>query len=184
LGVEEPFLHKVAQTVINESRAAYPELEEKKDYITRVIRTEEENFNRTIDAGLRILHDLIAQTEKAGKTVLAGADAFKLYDTYGFPIDLTIEILNERGMEVDRESFDKLMQEQRERARAATAALGDFGWAGVNLGLDKNLKTEFTGYGTLTEEGVRVLAIVSGEELRAAAYEGEEAVVVLDKTPF
>jgi len=184
LGVEEPFLHKVAQTVINESRAAYPELEEKKDYITRVIRTEEENFNRTIDAGLRILHDLIAQTEKAGKTVLAGADAFKLYDTYGFPIDLTIEILNERGMEVDRESFDKLMQEQRERARAATAALGDFGWAGVNLGLDKNVETEFTGYNTLTEEGASVLAIVSGDELRAAAYEGEQALVVLDKTPF
>lgn len=183
LGVTRPFLYEVAETVIHESRAAYPELEEKKEYITRVIRVEEEKFNQTIDAGLKILLDMIESVRKSGKTVLSGADAFKLYDTYGFPIDLTLEILEENGMTADREVFDALMEEQKARARAATAALGDFAWVGLDLGLDKDIQTEFTGYDEFHSEA-KVLAIAVGNELRSSAYEGENALVVLDRTPF
>ena len=183
LGVTRPFLFEVAQTVIGESRAAYPELEEKRDYITRIIRVEEERFSQTIDAGLKILLDMIGEEKQKAGTVLSGADAFKLNDTYGFPIDLTIEILEENRMGVDRAGFDRLMEEQKTRARAATAALGDFAWVGLDLGLDKDLKTEFTGYRELASDA-KVLAIVAGNELRSAAFPGESAIVVLDRTPF
>ncbi|SMC47803.1 alanine--tRNA ligase [Papillibacter cinnamivorans] len=183
LGVTRPFLYEVAGTVIRESRGAYPELEEKRDYITRIIRAEEERFSQTIDAGLKILLDMIEDEKKHRSAVLNGADAFRLYDTYGFPIDLTVEILEEQGMSADREGFDKLMDEQKARARAATAALGDFAWVGLDLGLDKDLKTEFTGY-TEFESPAKVLAIAAENELRSTAYTGESAVVVLDRTPF
>lgn len=183
LGVSKPFLYEVCQTVINESKEAYPELEEKRAYIARIIKVEEENFNKTIDAGMKILSEMISEMKAKGETVMSGEDSFKLYDTYGFPIDLTIEILEEQKMTVDQDAFDALMKEQKERARAATAALGDFGWEAIDLGLDKNIKTEFTGYERFEDTG-RVLAIVVGSELRATAFTGEEAVVVLDKTPF
>ena len=183
LGIERPFLYEVCETVIQESKAAYPELEEKKDYIIRIIRMEEERFAQTIDAGLKILLDLMKNMEEKGETVLSGSDAFKLYDTYGFPIDLTIEILEEKGFTVNRDDFDTEMEAQRARARAATAALGDFGWEGLDLGLDKQRKTEFTGY-VSQRETAKVLAIVVNGELRASAFDGEEAVVILDKTPF
>ncbi len=183
LGVTKPFLFEVCQTVINESKEAYPELEEKRDYITRIIKVEEENFNKTIDSGMKILSDFIADMKAKGETVMNGENCFKLYDTYGFPIDLTIEILGEQGMTVDQDAFTALMKEQKERARAATAALGDFGWAGLDLGLDKDIKTEFTGYDSFESEA-KILAIVVGDELRASAFAGEEAVIVLDKTPF
>ncbi len=183
LGVERPFLYEVCETVIAESKAAYPELEEKKDYIIRIIRMEEERFSQTIDAGLKILLDLMEDMEKKGETVLSGNEAFKLYDTYGFPIDLTIEILEEKGLTVNRDEFDAEMEQQRTRARAATAALGDFGWEGMDLGLDKQVKTCFTGY-TSRKESAHILAIVVEGELRASAFDGEEAIVILDKTPF
>jgi len=183
LGVTKPFLYEVCQTVISESKEAYPELEEKRDYITRIIKVEEENFNKTIDAGMKILSEIIDEMKAKGETVMSGENSFKLYDTYGFPIDLTIEILEEQKMTVDQDAFNSLMKEQKERARAATAALGDFGWAGIDLGLDKDIKTEFTGYERFEDTG-KVLAIVVGDELRASAFAGEEAVVVLDKTPF
>jgi alanyl-tRNA synthetase len=182
LGVSGTFLWEVCATVIGENKGAYPDLVEKQDYITRVIRVEEENFNKTIDSGMSILTGLIEERKAKNETVFSGGDAFKLYDTYGFPIDLTIEILEEQGLSLDRAEFDRLMQEQRERARAARAALGDLAWAGVDLGLD-NTPTEFTGY-TRFSDGGRVLAIVSEGELCSSVISGAEAIVVLDKTPF
>ncbi|MGE4486118.1 MAG: alanine--tRNA ligase, partial [Oscillospiraceae bacterium] len=131
LGVDKPFLYEVCDTVIRENEGHYPDLREKQDYITRVIRIEEENFAKTIDAGMAILNGLIEEHKVKGNTVFSGMDAFRLYDTYGFPIDLTDEIAAEAGMTADREGFDRLMNEQRERARAARAAQGDLAWAGI-----------------------------------------------------
>jgi alanyl-tRNA synthetase len=182
LGRNDPFLFEVCATVIQENRTAYPDLLDKQDYITRVIRVEEENFARTIDGGMKIYSELMAAHKAAGEAIFSGADAFRLYDTYGFPIDLTIEMAQEEGMTVDTGAFQALMQEQRARARAARAALGDLAWAGIDLGLD-NTPTEFTGY-TALESAARVLAIVVDEELRGEAREGERAIVVLDRTPL
>lgn len=182
LGVDQPFLYKVCATVIKENEGAYPYLLEKQDYITRVIKIEEENFAKTIDSGMKILNDLIQTHQQSKETVFRGADAFRLYDTYGFPIDLTIEILQEQGMQVDQQGFNQLMQEQRERARAARAAMGDLAWAGVDLGLDQT-PTAFVGYLNLAAEG-KILAIVAEDELRSSAAAGVEAAIVLDRTPF
>ncbi len=182
LGVNEPFLFEVCATVIEENKIAYPELVDKQDYITRVIKIEEENFAKTIDGGTKILSEILSVYANSDETVFSGADAFKLYDTYGFPIDLTAEIVAEQGLEVDRKVFTQLMEEQRIRAREARAALGDLAWAGIDLGLD-NTPTTFTGYDHL-EERAKVLAVVVGEQLKDAAGEGDDAILVLDKTPF
>jgi len=181
LGLDTPFLYQVAETVIRENKAAYPELVEKQDYIQKIIQVEEENFAKTLGAGMRIFDEMLVALG-SGET-LSGDDAFKLYDTYGFPIDLTIEILEEKSKIVDRARFDALMQEQRERARAATAALGDFGWEGLDLGLDRDAATVFTGYEFCQSEG-KVLAIAVEGELQTAALAGAKAVIVLDQTPF
>ncbi len=182
LGVNEPFLYKVIDTVVHENECQYPELREKQVYITRVIKTEEESFARTIDAGMRIFSDLLAEHKAKGESTFSGADAFKLYDTYGFPIDLTIEMCSDEGMTVDEESFKQLMQEQKERARIARKALGDLGWAGVDLGKEIPA-TEFVGYDQTSCEA-KVLAIVAEDELRGAIPAGTKAIVVLDKTPL
>ena len=182
LGVNEPFLYSVCDTVIEENKGAYHDLVEKRDYITRVIKIEEENFGKTIDGGMAILSGLIEEHKSKNETVFSGADAFKLYDTYGFPIDITIEIVEEQGMTVDREAFDKLMEEQRTRARTARAALGDLAWAGIDLNLDST-PTEFTGYDTMTDNG-KILAMVTDGELCSSISAGKEGIVVLDKTPF
>lgn len=125
---------------------------EREAYITKVVRVEEENFDKTIDAGLRIYNGMIESHKEKGETVFSGADAFKLYDTYGFPIDLTIEMAEDEGMKVDQEAFHALMEEQRVRARKAREALGDLAWAGIDLGLDGS-PTEFTGYNSLAGTG-------------------------------
>jgi alanyl-tRNA synthetase len=182
LGVNDPFLYEVCGTVIHENRGAYPDLVEKQDYITKVIRTEEENFAKTIDGGLAILNGLMDQHKKTGEKLFSGADTFKLYDTYGFPVDLTKEIVAEQGMEIDMAEFEKLMEEQRQRARAARAAMGDLAWAGLDLGLDPT-PTDFTGYDRLEDSG-SVLAIVTDGELCSVLREGEEGIIVLDRTPF
>jgi len=182
LGVNEPFLFEVCATVIAENKIAYPELVSKQDYITRVIKIEEENFAKTIDAGMKIVSDMLEEHKKSGAALFSGADAFKLYDTYGFPVDLTAEIAEEQGLKIDREVFNKCMQEQRVRAREARAAMGDLAWAGIDLGLDST-PTKFVGY-DCTESEAKVLAIVVGEELAAKAQEGSEAIIVLDKTPM
>ena len=184
LGVNEPFLYKVCDTVVHENEGHYPELLERQAYITKVIRVEEENFNKTIDAGLRIYNSMIEEHKAKGETVFSGADAFKLYDTYGFPIDLTIEMAGDEGMTVDQKEFQELMEEQRIRARKAREALGDLAWAGIDLGLDDATPTIFTGYdGKLTAEG-KILAIVTDGEPCSSIRQGEEGIVVLDQTPF
>ena len=183
LGVNDPFLYEVCDTVIHENEGHYPELRERQDYITKVIRTEEENFARTIDGGMKIFSDLLAGHKEKGETVFSGADAFKLYDTYGFPIDLTKEMAQEQGLTLDEESFQKLMQEQKERARKAREALGDLGWAGVEFGKDVP-ETEFVGYSSTTVESAKVVALVVENEQAEELMPGVEAIVVLDKTPF
>ena len=184
LGINEPFLYKVCDTVVHENEGHYPELRERQAYITKVIRVEEENFDKTIDAGLRIYNGMIEEHKAKGETVFSGADAFKLYDTYGFPIDLTIEMAQDEGMTVDQEAFQNLMEEQRIRARKAREALGDLAWAGIDLGLDDNNPTVFTGYDeNLTGEG-KILAIVTDGEPCSSIRQGEEGIIVLDQTPF
>ena len=182
LGVNEPFLYKVIDTVVHENECQYPELREKQEYITRVVKTEEENFARTIDAGMRIFSEMLAEHKAKGENTFSGADAFKLYDTYGFPIDLTREMSADEGMSVDEDGFKKLMEEQRVRARKAREALGDLGWAGVSFGKEIP-DTVFVGYEQPRAEA-KVLAIVAEGEARDEITAGTDAIIVLDKTPF
>ena len=182
LGVHHAFLHEVVDTVIQENECAYPDLREKQDYITKVVRTEEENFAKTIDGGMRIYDDMLSAHKEKGETVFSGADAFKLYDTFGFPFDLTVEMAEEAGMTVDKKAFDALMEEQRQRARKAREALGDLGWAGIEFGSDMP-STEFVGY-EKTETEAKILAIVAEGELREEVVAGAEATIVLDQTTF
>lgn len=182
LGVDKPFLYEVVDTVVHENEGQYSDLKEKQAYITRVIKTEEENFARTIDGGMKIYNELMEQHLAKKETTFSGADAFKLYDTYGFPIDLTREMAAEQGLSIDEASFLALMQEQKERAREARKALGDLGWAGMDFGQEIP-ETEFTGYTQQESQGT-VLAIVAEDEQRDTIAAGVEAVVVLDKTPM
>ena len=182
LGVNEPFLFDVVDTVVHENEGHYPELRERQEYITRVIRVEEENFAKTIDGGIKIFNEMLSGHKDRGETVFAGADAFKLYDTYGFPIDLTQEMVEEAGMTVDKPAFDQLMKEQKARAREARKALGDLGWAGVEFGKEVPA-TRFVGYDKLEGEG-HIAAIVAEEELRDTIAAGTEGILVLDETPF
>ena len=182
LGVNEPFLYQVVDMVVHENECQYPELREKQAYITRVIRNEEENFAKTIDAGMHIFSDLLAEHQAKGERVFSGADAFKLYDTYGLPIDLTREMVQEQDMTVDEDAFQELMEQQRVRARKAREALGDLAWAGVDLGLDTT-PTKFTGYDHTVDQGT-ILAIVCDGEVCSEIDEGKQGVLVLDCTPF
>ena len=183
LGINRPFLSEVLDTVIAENEGYYPELAQKSDYIHKVIEMEEARFDATIDSGLAILNDMVAAVKQEGKTELPAADAFKLYDTYGFPIDLTLEILEEQGMTTDRTGFDALMEEQRVRAREDRKKMGDLGWASEDLGLDKTIKTRFDGYDENKEQAT-VLAIVANGEVSGSASTGDKVTIVLDHTPF
>ena len=180
LGVNEPFLHEIVDTVVEVSGGQYPELKEKQKYITTVIRSEEEKFGKTIDAGLRIFSELLETHRAKGETVFSGADAFKLYDTYGFPLDLTVEMCEDAGYTVDEEGFRSLMQEQRIRAREARKALGDLGWAGISFGKDIP-DTEFIGYDQDSCEAA-LLATVREGETSSVVSEGDEAILVLDRS--
>ncbi len=181
LGVKEPFLYKVCDTVIHENRGAYPELAERQEYITGIIRSEEETFARTIDGGMAIFADMLAAHKAKGESVFSGADAFKLHDTYGFPIDLTKEMAADENMTVDEDAFRTLMNEQRRRAKEARSS-DETAWAGLDLGLD-NLPTKFTGYERLHDD-CTILAIVAENELRQCVVSGVSASIVLDQTPF
>ena len=182
LGIKGTFLYKIADTVIRESGDAYPQLVEKQDYIKRVIKTEEERFAETIDSGLSILEEKIALLEKEGVKVLSGEDAFRLYDTYGFPIDLTVEILDEKGMSVDREAFDEKMQEQKTRSREGRKVGEEAAWSeDVYQTLSKDIKTEFIGYDNF-ECDANITVIVSKGAVADKAQDGEDAVLILDKT--
>ncbi len=183
LGVNEPFLYRVCDTVIHENRTAYPELVERQTYITRVIQVEEENFARTIDGGLRIFAELLAGHKAKGETVFSGSDAFRLYDTYGFPIDLTREMCADEGMTVDQEAFQAEMEAQKLRAREARKALGDLGWERVELGDIDKTPTKFLGY-TLQSSPARIQAILADGELSGLISAGKEGVIVLDQTPL
>ncbi len=182
LGVNEPFLHRIVDTVIHENECEYPDLRERQEYITKVVYNEEASFAKTIDGGMKIFAEMLAAHKAGGETVFAGADAFKLYDTYGFPVDLTIEMAQDEGMTVDEQSFQQLMQEQKVRAREARKALGDLGWAGVEFGKDIP-STRFVGY-DCTEADGKLVAIVADDELREEIGQGAEAIIVLDQTPM
>ena len=180
LGITDGFLPQVADAVIHENRGVYPELEEKRDMILKLIGVEEESFARTIDQGLQLLNSLIASTESK---VFSGADAFRLSDTYGFPIDLTKEIAAEHGLTVDEEEFRRLMLEQKERARAARKRTDTDAWAGDAALMEGIPQTEFLGYRQL-ESDARVLALFRGGERVEQAGAGDEVTVVLGRTPF
>ena len=182
LGVNKPFLYKVVETVVQENECHYTYLRERAEYITRIVKIEEENFARTIDTGMAIFNEKMAQHKAEGKTVFAGADAFLLADTYGFPIDLTVEMVADEDMTIDMEEYTRLREEQRVRAREARKALGDLAWAGIDLGLD-NTPTTFVGY-TENNCEAKVLAVCVGDEVSGTIAGGESGIIVLDKTPF
>ena len=182
LGVNNPFLYEVVGTVVKENGSHYTYLRERADYITKVVKVEEENFARTIDTGMAIFNTKMAEHKAEGKSVFSGADAFLLADTYGFPIDLTVEMVEDEGMTVDMDTFTACREEQRVRAREARKALGDLAWAGIDLGLD-NTPTEFVGYTEMNCEA-KVLAVCVGDEVSGSIAGGENGIIVLDKTPF
>ena len=182
LGVNHPFLYEVVETVVHENEGHYGYLRERAAYITKVVKVEEENFARTIDGGMKIFAEMLADHKAKGETEFSGADAFKLYDTYGFPIDLTLEMVADEDMTLDQKAFAKLMQEQKVRAREARKALGDLAWAGIDLGLD-NTPTTFVGY-EQSECNAKVLAVCVGDEVSGSIAGGEDGILVLDQTPF
>jgi len=186
LGVDEPFLYKVCDTVIEENKNAYPELLEKKAYIKKVIELEEIRFNETINDGLSILAGYIDELEKNDEVQLSGAKAFKLYDTFGFPLDLTLEILEEKSLNVNIEEYEECMQAQKKKAREGRGEMDDAGWEKDEFkkkitDLDK---TEFTGYETLCDTAVVKAIGADGEICNMATSDNGNVVIILDKTPF
>ena len=184
LGINRMFLVELAKVVISQNEDAYPELKTKYDYVLKVIKLEEERFNATIDSGLGILNGIIEEALNEGKSEISGADAFKLYDTFGFPIDLTKEIIEEKGLKIDEDAFVVLMNEQKQRARAARGNIS--GWADGSTDILENLpKTNFVGYTTPKEAycEAKVLAIITDEGKVEEASEGE-CSLIFDTTPF
>ncbi len=184
LGIAGTFLAQLSGTVIAESRDGYPELEEKKEFIFKVLTQEEEKFNKTIDQGLAILAQMQQAMEEAGTKVLSGEDAFKLYDTFGFPMDLTGEILEEKGFTIDEDGFYACMEQQRTKARKARKATNYMG-ADVTVyeSIDPALTTEFTGYGSLSDTSV-ITAMTTETDLTEALSDGERGTVIVAQTPF
>ena len=184
LGIDGLFLAKLATTVIDSSKDGYPELDEKRELILKVLTTEEENFNKTIDQGLVILSDLESRLVKEGKTCLDGDDAFRLYDTYGFPIDLTNEILEEKGFTVDMDGFNNAMNKQKETARGARKETNYMGAdATVYDKIDTRITSEFVGYDTLETES-EITVLTTSEDITDTLAEGMEGTIIVNKTPF
>ena len=184
LGIDGLFLAKLATTVIDSSKDGYPELDEKRELILKVLTTEEENFNKTIDQGLLILSDLESRLVKEGKTCLDGEDAFRLYDTYGFPIDLTNEILEEKGFTVDMDGFNNAMNKQKETARGARKETNYMGAdATVYDKIDTRITSEFVGYDTLETES-EITVLTTSEDITDTLAEGMEGTIIVNKTPF
>jgi len=182
LGINRPFLTELCEVVVETNKAGYPELTEKHDYIIKVISMEEERFDATIDAGLSILSNLIKRALTDGVDTIAGDEVFKLYDTFGFPIDLTREIAAEQNLKIDEDTFAALMNDQKTRARNARANIS--GWSDTNKTLLAEMpKTEFTGYTETVTDGAKVLAILANDESVDMINEGE-FTLILDKTPF
>ncbi|HPE94458.1 MAG TPA: alanine--tRNA ligase [Bacillota bacterium] len=183
LGIEDLFLCELCDTVINESKSAYPELSEKREYIRKTLRIEEERFAQTLDSGLNILNTMIAAAKADGEKKLGGDKLFKLYDTFGFPLDITRDIAAENSLDVDEDGFNEFMRAQKERARNARTALGDVSWnEGFASVIDNSKKTQFVGY---TEDGCasQITQIIVGSESQGTVS-GGSAIVILDKTPF
>ena len=184
LGIKDKFLANLSQTVIAESKDGYPELEEKKAFILNVLTQEEDKFDKTIDQGLAILGDMKEAMKAEGSTVLTGENAFKLYDTYGFPLDLTQEILEESGMSLDEEGFKAAMQQQREMARKARKVTNYMGAdATVYDEIDTAITSEFVGYEDLTHES-KVTVLTTETEVVEALSDGEVGTIIVDETPF
>ena len=184
LGIDGLFLSELAKVVIATSKDGYPELEEKKEMILKVISEEENKFNRTIDQGLTILEDLEAAMKEEGKTTLDGADAFKLYDTYGFPLDLTKEILEEKGFDVDEEGFKENMEAQRQAARKARKTTNYMG-ADVTVyqSIDPSVTSKFVGYGKLVSDS-KILVLTTEDEIVEALTDGQNGTIITEETPF
>ena len=184
LGIDGAFLSRLSATVIEGSKDGYPELEEKKEFIFKVLAQEEDKFNKTIDQGLSILNGMEAELEKSGEKTLSGENAFTLYDTYGFPLDLTREILGEKGYTVDEEGFQVCMNEQRTKARNARAVTNYMGAdATVYDEIPTDITTEFDGYVTLSEDS-KITVLTSETELTEALSDGEKGTILVEKTPF
>ena len=184
LGIEGRFMAELSKTVIELSKDGYPELEEKKPMILKVLAEEEEKFNKTIDQGLAILGEMEAEMEKKGETVLSGDNAFKLYDTYGFPLDLTIEILEEKNMTVDEEGFQAAMKEQREKARAARKTTNYMG-ADVTVyqSIPAEITTDFVGYDRLVHDS-EIIVLTTESEIVEALTDGQHGTILVKETPF
>ena len=182
LGVNKPFLYQVVETVIQENENHYTYLRERAQHIIQVVKNEEETFARTIDTGMRIFGEKLAAHKANGETVFSGEDAFLLADTYGFPIDLTVEMVEDEGMSVDMDKYQACRKKAQEMAREARKALGDLGWAGIDFGSDVTA-TDFVGYDVYNCEA-KVVAVCVGEEVTGSIAGGEKGVVVLNKTPF
>ena len=184
LGIHHDFMSEMAKRVIELNKDGYPELAEKQSMILQVLMNEEDQFNKTIDAGMNILSEMVDKLETAGSRVLGGADAFKLYDTYGFPLDLTKEILEDKGLTVDEDGFNACMKEQKEKARSARKTYTYTGAdATVYDLIDPKLTSVFTGYDRLDDEG-SIICLTTEEELTSALTEGQKGTVITDKTPF
>jgi alanyl-tRNA synthetase len=184
LGIEGKFLAELSKTVINECKDGYPELDEKKDFILNVLTQEEDKFNKTIDQGLSILADMEEEMKNAGITELSGENVFKLYDTYGFPVDLTEEILEEKGFTIDHAGFDECMKEQKEKARSARKVTNYMGAdATIYESLDVSLKTDFVGYDKLTHNS-KVTALTTETEIVEALTDGQVGTIIVEETPF
>ncbi|NIK74913.1 alanyl-tRNA synthetase [Paenibacillus castaneae] len=182
IGIDRPFLHQLTAVVGEVMGVYYPEVVEKREFIERVIRTEEERFHETLSDGLAMLSELVAAAGKAGSKEINGDDAFRLYDTYGFPFDLTEDFASENGMTVDRQGFDAAMEAQRERARAARQDTGSMKVQGGPLG-DFTVKSEFIGYNELVTQA-QIMAVVHNDILVESAEVGSKVLVILDHTPF
>ena len=184
LGIEGAFLSRLSETVIEGSKDGYPELEEKKDFIFKVLTQEESKFAKTIDQGLSILNEMEEAMEKEGKKELSGSDAFKLYDTYGFPLDLTTEILEEKGFSVDNAGFEAAMAEQKDKARKARKTTNYMG-ADVTVyeSIDPGITTEFVGYDKLIQES-KITVLTTETELAEALTDGQTGTVIVEETPF
>jgi len=184
LGKSEPFLFKTSDVVIDLMKDTYPELLDRREYISKVISTEEERFSNTLDFGMKMLNDMVESLKAKRERLIAGEDAFKLYDTYGFPLDLTEDIARDSGLAVDSAGFNRAMEVQKERARASWKGSGEEGIKSIYRDIVHKIKgTQFIGYKHLESEGT-VLSLIKGNDMVKSASEGEQVEIVLDKTPF
>ena len=184
LGIKSPFLHRTSSKVLDLMKVAYPELRETEEIVSKVIRNEEERFSETLDSGLKILREELERLQKEGKETLSGEMAFRLYDTFGFPLDLTVEILQEKGISFDEEGFRAQMDDQRQKSKQAWQGMGEGKTKEVYRRLaSEGMKTHFLGYEEIQSDS-RILKLIKGDEIVPFAVEGDEVEVITERTPF